>query len=140
MVSYDELCQALDRYNSRLRNEAELNQLGQDATGGPGRWGGSAALQVAPTEVNLTADGEPTSFDQPAAASGMAQVDIDQALGLRRDAAAISEQQALDQSPQGGELQQPVSSDDVLAASELAQERPEDTHEIDVDDVVVEDK
>ena len=45
---------------------------------------------------------------------------------------------AFDQAPD--EPQQHVSSDDHLSASELEQQKPEDTHEIDVDDVVVEDK
>lgn len=32
MISYEELCEALDRFNKRRRNEAELQQLESGAT------------------------------------------------------------------------------------------------------------
>ncbi len=33
MISYDQLCQTLDQYNTRLRHESELSQLEQTGEG-----------------------------------------------------------------------------------------------------------
>ncbi len=93
MISYEDLCQALDKFNRRRRNEAEL-----------------AGLEQGADDAMRASLGRPASS---AAAPG----------GLMREAAV----------PDGGKF--------ALHDAGAAPDQPaEDTHEIDVDEMVVDDK
>jgi hypothetical protein len=99
MISYEELCQALDKFNRRRRNEAELADLEQGAAtakraaAGAGRASPSGAAPPKPVRAGAVAGG--SSF-------------------ASRDAGGVGV----------GVGEQPA----------------EDTHEIDVDEMVVDDK
>ena len=89
MISYEELCQALDRFNARRRNAAELANLEQEP-------------EEPPAHASLADDTAPVSMaDDPF-------------------------QETAEQEP--GE------------AAGFAEQPKEDTHEIDVDDVMVDDR
>lgn len=91
MIPYEELCQALDRFNARRRNAAELANLEQEPEEPP----------VAHAPVSLAHDTSPVSMsDDP--------------------------------------FQE--TAEEPAEASGFAEQPKEDTHEIDVDDVMVDDR
>jgi hypothetical protein len=94
MISYEELCQALDRFNALRRNEAEMAALDGMAEAGGGQEETEALEQAAPL------------FDEVPEAAPM---------------------------PTDDEEAQPD-------AAGFADQSPEDTHEIDVDDMMVDDR
>jgi hypothetical protein len=67
MISYEELCEALDRFNKRRRNEAELQQLDGGAPQSPSLTGESATFSLRDTD-----DG----FKQPA--EDTHEIDVDE--------------------------------------------------------------
>jgi hypothetical protein len=100
MISYEELCQALDRFNAKRRNEAEmaaLDGMADDAGGGE---------EVAAAAAEAPEQAAAPLFD-----------DIPEAAPMPTD-------------------------DDEASASDagFADQSPEDTHEIDVDDMMVDDR
>lgn len=110
MISYEDLCQALDRFNARRRNAAEM-----------------AGLENA--------------VDMPAhtAAAPMSHVVHDDTAGL---AAAHDELSAADAATLPFSTEE-ATDDEQQAVSDVsgfAAQPPEDTHEIDVDDVMLEDR
>jgi hypothetical protein len=86
MISYEEICQSLDKHNNRAKNEAELAQLDQVRD-----------------EVN------------PASSAF----------------AGASEK---------GQRKAPSITSEQIPAAELVSQPPEDTHEIDVDDMFEDNK
>jgi len=94
MIPYEELCQSLDRFNARRRNEAEL-----------------AGLDQVPQE--------PAAMEQPPPA----------------DPYHATQPEAHDTAPGSTDPDVGQRSDDGFA-----QQAPEDTHEIDVDDVLVDER
>jgi len=99
MIPYEELCQALDRFNARRRNAAELEALEQESGPAPG-----PAVGFMDTQRD---GGNRGVFDQGS---------FDQAV------AELTEQG-------GGEEE-----------DSFAKQPAENTHEIDVDDMVVDDR
>jgi hypothetical protein len=103
MIPYEELCQALDRFNARRRNEAEM-----------------AALEQEPHDPYAATD--PSA--EPAA--------------VVPDAPVIQDQP----SPEAyaATAEDPGAFVDGAAESGFAQQAPEDTHEIDVEDVEIDER
>ena len=119
MISYEDLCQSLDRFNGRRRNEQEM-----------------ANLESAPEE--------PTAGDVDMNA---AQVAAD----FAADAASSEELPGTDQPAPEAAAEAPTAGKEAPALEAVAEgaepaqdgfadQPPEDTHEIDVDDVLVEDR
>jgi hypothetical protein len=132
MISYEDLCQALDRFNGRRRNAEEMASLegGEDDVAGV-EAAAATAEQVAAgfAEEAGGADAMATAEQAQYAAEEAGQEDPGQQQALE----AMDPQIAGAEPPLGAGAQEP-------AAEGFADQPPEDTHEIDVDDMMVEDR
>ncbi len=121
MISYEDLCQTLDRVTARRRNEQEMANL----EGAPEEL---AAGDVDMSAAQVAADFA-ASVDQP-------QEEPEASVEGDLDAYA-----ATAEAPVGAEEPPAPEAEFVAAAGDgFADQAPEDTHEIDVDDVLVEDR
>jgi hypothetical protein len=117
MISYEDLCQALDRFNARRRNELEMANL-EAAPEEPAGAADTSAQVAADFAADATA-GEEFPVADPPEEPASAQADVD-----------------AEEAPEAA-----VAAEDAEPAGDgFADQAPEDTHEIDVDDVMVEDR
>jgi hypothetical protein len=110
MIPYEELCQALDRFNARRRNEAEMTALEQEPQDP------YAATDPSAAPVADEMSEAPVIQDQPPTEDSSTAEDPAAAM-----AAAIAE---------GADAQE----------GGFAEQAPEDTHEIDVEDVEIDER
>jgi hypothetical protein len=125
MIPYEELCQALDRYNARRRNAEELANLEQ------------APDDAVPDEPSLAGA---VPQDDAAVEAAMAQAAMEGMIPDDGEQAAGGE--PVGQTDDGAE--QPMAQEAAAAEAPegegFAEQPKENTHEIDVDDVMIEDR
>jgi hypothetical protein len=127
MISYEDLCQALDRFNARRRNELEMANL-EAAPEEPAGAADMSAQVAADFAADATA-GEEFPVADPPEEPASAQADVDAS-------SATAEAPMAEEAPEAA-----VAAEDAEPAGDgFADQAPEDTHEIDVDDVMVEDR
>ncbi len=114
MISYEELCQALDLFNNRQKNAAEMAALEQSEEAGdfeqmqPGFPMGEEPASTPDSEVNPeTMRSMPTAVD------------------------VLNDETA---------TEPPITASEEIPAAEMTVPPSEDTQEIDVDDVEIEEK